>query len=67
MNAKPKGKPRGKPFAKGYDPRRHLLTEADSKKGYAHAPSRIRSRIRSLYRGGKIVRTGRTVYAELAY
>lgn len=58
--------PRGKPFQKGYDPRRHLLTIADCKKGYRAAPSRIKSRIRSLYRAGRIQRTGRTVYDEFA-
>lgn len=58
---------RGKPFAKGFDPRRHLLTQAERRKGYAAAPSRIKSRIRSLYRAGRIVRTGQTVYDEYAF
>ncbi len=65
--SKTKGKPRGRPFQAGFDPRRKLLTTADRKRGYANAPSRIRSRIRGLYRGRKIVRTGETVYPELAF
>ncbi len=48
----------GKPFQKGYDPRRHFLTRLDCQKGYRAAPSRIRSRIRSLYRGGKVGKKG---------
>ena len=54
-------------FRKGFDPRRHLLTDEDSRKGYRNAPSRIKARIRGMYRGGKIRKTGRTVYAELAH
>lgn len=59
--------PRGKPFDKGFDPRRHLLTDEDCRRGYANAPSRIRSWIRSLYRAGRIEKTGRAVYEELAF
>lgn len=51
-------------FKRGFDPRRHLLTYADRALGYRRAPSRIRSRIRGLYKGGKIRRTGETVYRE---
>ena len=58
---------KGKPFVKGFDPRRKLLTRADRKRGYANAPSRIKSRIRSLYRAGRIKLTGETVYPELAF
>lgn len=54
-------------FVKGYDPRRKLLTAEDRKRGYENAPSRIRARIRGLYKGGKIVRKGETVYDELAF
>lgn len=61
-----KRKPRGRPFAPGFDARRHLLTAENRRKGYAAAPSRIKARIRGLYRGGKIVRTGEAVYEELA-
>lgn len=53
-------------FQKGFDPRRKILTAADRKRGYANAPSRIKARIRGLYKGGKIGRKGETVYAELA-
>lgn len=41
---------RGKPFKAGYDERRHYLTKSDRAKGYAAAPSRIKARIRGLYR-----------------
>lgn len=61
---KPKGKPRGKPFSKGFDVRRKLLTQQERRKGYAAAPSRIKARIRGLYRGGRIVKAGETVYSE---
>jgi hypothetical protein len=54
-------------FKNGYDPRRKLLTQADRKRGYANAPSRIKARIRGLYKGGKIKRQGETVYPELAF
>ena len=64
---KPKGKPRGKPFASGFDPRRRLLTTEDRRKGYANAPSRIKARLRCLYRAGRIERRGETVYEELAF
>lgn len=53
-------------FKKGYDPRRRLLTQEDRAKGYANAPSRIKARIRGLYKGGKIVKKGHTIYPELA-
>lgn len=53
-------------FVKGYDPRRKLLTRDDRARGYANAPSRIKARIRGLYKGGKIKRKGETVYPELA-
>lgn len=59
---KAKGKPRGRPFVQGFDPRRHLLTRADREKGYRLAPSRVKARIRLLYRAGRVVRTGQTVY-----
>jgi hypothetical protein len=49
-------------FKKGHDPRRHVLSKAECKKGYAAAPSRIRSRIRSMYRGKKIKKTGPGAY-----
>ncbi len=51
-------------FKKGFDARRHLLNHEDRVKGYRNAPSRIKSRIRSLYRAGRIVKTGETVYRE---
>jgi len=54
-------------FRKGYDPRRKLLTQEDRRRGYANAPSRIKARIRCLYRGGKIVKKGETVYPELEF
>lgn len=54
-------------FKPGYDPRRKLLTREDRQRGYKNAPSRIRARIRGLYRGGKIKKTGETVYPELAF
>lgn len=54
-------------FSKGYDPRRYLLTQADRKRGYENAPRRIKNRIRGLYKGGKIKRTGEQVYPELAF
>ena len=66
QDSKPKGKPRGRPFQAGFDERRKLLTKADRSKGFWNAPSRIRARIRGLYRGGKIVAKGQTVYEELA-
>lgn len=48
-------------FVAGYDPQR----------GYANAPARIKSRIRSLYRGydgqPRIVARGETIYEELAF
>lgn len=55
---------KGKPFVKGFDPRRRLLTQDDRRRGYANAPSRIKARIRGLYKGRKIKRTGETVYRE---
>jgi hypothetical protein len=61
-----KRKPRGRPFAPGFDARRHLLTAENRRKGYRMAPSQIKARIRGLYRGGRIVRTGEAVYEELA-
>ena len=51
-------------FKKGFDARRKLLTREDRQRGYHNAPSRIRARIRGLYKGGKIKKTGETVYAE---
>lgn len=51
---KPKQKPRGRPFVRGFDERRHFLTRLDCQKGYKAAPSRIRSRVRGLYKGRKI-------------
>lgn len=54
-------------FKKGYDPRRKLLTRENRQRGYHNAPSRIRARIRGLYKGGKIKKTGETVYEELEY
>lgn len=51
-------------FKKGFDPRRKLLTQEERRKGFANAPSRIRARIRGLYRGKKIVKKGETVYRE---
>ena len=53
-------------FVKGFDPRRKLLSRADRQRGYHNAPSRIKARIRGLYKGGKIVKTGETVYPEYA-
>ncbi len=35
-------------------PLRHQLTRREQKAGYANAPSRIKSKVRSLYRAGKI-------------
>jgi hypothetical protein len=55
---------RGKPFAKGFDVRRKLLTHEDRARGYRNAPSKVRARIRGLYKGGKIKKTGETVYRE---
>lgn len=54
-------------FKKGFDARRKLLTREDRQRGYHNAPSRIKARIRGLYKGGKIVRAGETVYPELAF
>ena len=64
---KPKAKPRGKPFARGFDARRKLLTRDDRARGYHNAPSRIKARIRGLYKAGRIVKRGETVYPELAF
>ena len=50
--------PRGRPFAKGYDPRRHVLSKEELRKGYSNAPQRIKVRIRGMYRGGKVVTKG---------
>jgi hypothetical protein len=41
-------------FKPGFDPRRHVLSQDERRLGYRNAPSRIRSRIRSLYRRGDI-------------
>jgi hypothetical protein len=54
-------------FKKGYDERRKLLTQADRKRGYHNAPSKIKARIRGLYKGGRIKKAGETVYSELAF
>lgn len=54
-------------FKKGYDERRKLLTQEDRRRGYENAPSKIKARIRGLYKGGKIKKTGETVYPELAF
>jgi hypothetical protein len=51
-------------FRKGFDARRKLLTQDDRRRGYANAPSRIKARIRGLYKGGRIMRRGETVYPE---
>lgn len=61
---KPKGKPRGKPMAKGFDARRKILTQDDRRRGFANAPRKIQCRVRGLYKGGKIKRTGETVWDE---
>jgi hypothetical protein len=53
-------------FAKGFDPRRKILTREDRKRGYENAPSKIKARIRGLYKGSKIKKTGETVWEELA-
>jgi hypothetical protein len=53
-------------FSKGFDPRRKILTTADRKRGYCNAPSKIKARIRGLYKGGRIKRKGETVWTELA-
>lgn len=52
-------------FKKGFDPRRKLLTREDRARGYHNAPSKIKARIRGLYKGSKIKKTGETVYPEL--
>ncbi len=54
-------------FTKGYDARRKLLTREDRQRGYHNAPSKIRARIRGLYKAKKIVRKGETVYRELEF
>lgn len=59
---RPKGKPRGKPFAVGFDERRKVLSKAECAKGYANAPSRIKARVRGMYRGKKIVKKGPGAY-----
>jgi hypothetical protein len=41
-------------FKPGFDRRRHCLTQDERRRGYRNAPSRIKSRIRSLYRRGAI-------------
>lgn len=53
-------------FKPGYDARRKILTREDRQRGYHNAPSKIRARIRGLYKGGRIKRSGETVYSELA-
>jgi hypothetical protein len=72
---KQRGKPRGRPFARGYDARRHLLTRAECKKGFAvlmeliaagRVPSRVASAIRSkMRRQRQAGPRGRTVWTEL--
>lgn len=51
-------------FRKGFDARRKLFTQDDRRRGYANAPQRIKNRIRGLYKGGRIVKAGETVWAE---
>lgn len=51
-------------FKKGFDPRRKLLTQEDRQRGYVNAPQRIKNRIRGLYKSGRIVKRGETVYPE---
>lgn len=47
---------RGRPFAKGYDPRRHILSKEECRKGYIQAtqtrrlPSQIRAWLRNKLR-----------------
>ena len=40
-------------FVKGFDPRRYILTRLDCQRGYHNAPSKIKARIRGLYKKGK--------------
>lgn len=54
-------------FVKGYDPRRKLLTREDRQRGYFNAPRQVQCRIRGLYKAGRIVRRGETIYPELAF
>lgn len=54
-------------FVKGFDPRRKLLSRDDRRRGYENAPSRIKARIRGLYKGGKWRQRNETVYPELAF
>ncbi len=54
-------------FKVGYDPRRKILTREDRVRGYCNAPSKIKARIRGLYKGGRIKRQGETVYDELSF
>jgi hypothetical protein len=51
-------------FKPGFDPRRKLFTRDDRARGYANAPSRIKARIRGLYKGGKWKTRNETVYRE---
>lgn len=57
-------KPNKGHFVKGFDPRRKILTRDDCKRGYENAPSRIRARIRGLYKGGKWKVNNQTVWEE---
>jgi len=59
--ANPTGKGGFKP---GYDERRKILTTADRKRGFANAPSRIRARVRGLYKSGKWKTRNETVYTQ---
>jgi hypothetical protein len=54
-------------FSKGFDPRRKILTTEDRKRGYHNAPSKIRARIRGLYKGGKWKTRNETVWQELEF
>jgi hypothetical protein len=72
---KQRGKPRGRPFRKGYDARRHLLTRAECRKGFAvlleliaagKVPSRVAAAIRKKMRQQRIDGPrGRTAWPEL--
>lgn len=53
-------------FVRGFDPRRKILTREDRARGYANAPSKIRARIRGLYKKGKWKERKETVWQELA-
>jgi hypothetical protein len=64
--------PRGKPFAKGHDPRRHILSRRERQKGYdvamheAKMPSRVRAWLKSKLRRWRHAQNGSQLPAPAA-